>query len=84
MCVLLEGGEGSTDEDRPAGANQIYDIPYDAGTESDGGSTKTPVTRPELDPRPSVEYELPWEWKKEQIVRALSGSSGDSLSRHYS
>ncbi|XP_062301759.1 SH2 domain-containing adapter protein E-like [Osmerus eperlanus] len=81
MCVLLEGGEGSTDEDRPAGATQIYDIPYDAGTESDGGSTKTPVTRPELDPRPSVEYELPWEWKKEQIVRALSAQF-DSAERH--
>ncbi|KAM9416128.1 LOW QUALITY PROTEIN: SH2 domain-containing adapter protein E-like [Salvelinus alpinus] len=36
----------------------------------DEGSMKTPVTRPELDPRPPAE-KLPWEWKKEQIVKAL-------------
>ncbi|KAF7708217.1 hypothetical protein HF521_017274 [Silurus meridionalis] len=31
-----------------------------------------PQTRPKSDPRPPAEYELPWEWKKEQIVRVLS------------
>ncbi|KAJ3608802.1 hypothetical protein NHX12_023332 [Muraenolepis orangiensis] len=35
-------------------------------------SQKSPVTRPEQDPRPPTEYELPWEWKKEQIVKTLS------------
>ncbi|XP_028834528.1 SH2 domain-containing adapter protein E [Denticeps clupeoides] len=59
VCVVL-GGEG---EDR---ATQIYDVPYEEVLEG------IPLTRPESDPRPPAEYELPWEWKKEQIVRALS------------
>lgn len=67
MCVLPEGGEGAVEEARPQGGPQIYDVPYDAGIEGGGGGG-----RPELDPRPPVEYELPWEWKKEQIEKALS------------
>lgn len=70
MCVLMEAGEGTAEEGQPA-ALQIYDVPY----EGSGDSDKTAVTRPELDPRPSTEYELPWEWKKEHIVRTLSGTS---------
>ncbi|KAK6327254.1 SH2 domain-containing adapter protein E-like [Coregonus clupeaformis] len=70
MCVLLEGVEGEVDEGRPV-PPQIYDMTYEGGVEGDGGSGKTPVTRPELDPRPPAEYQLPWERKKEQIVKAL-------------
>lgn len=65
--MLVEAGEGTMEEGPPM---QIYDIPY----EGNGDSDKTAVTRPELDPRPSSEYELPWEWKKEHIVRTLSGT----------
>ncbi|XP_021427271.2 SH2 domain-containing adapter protein E [Oncorhynchus mykiss] len=70
MCVLLEGVEGEVEEGRPV-PPQIYDMTYEGGVEGDGGSVKTPVTRPELDPRLPAEYQLPWEWKKEQIVKAL-------------
>lgn len=61
MCVVLNGGEGS-------GPPQIYDVPYEEVLEG------IPLTRPESDSRPPAEYELPWEWKKEQIARALSGN----------
>lgn len=70
MCVLMEAGEGTAEEGPPV-PSQIYDVPY----EGSGDSDKMAVTRPELDPRPSTEYELPWEWKKEHIVRTLSGTS---------
>lgn len=62
VCVVLKGGEGEG-----SGSTQIYDVPYEEVLEG------IPLTRPESDPRPPAEYELPWEWKKEQIVRALSG-----------
>lgn len=62
VCVVLNGGEGEG-----SGSTQIYDVPYEEVLEG------IPLTRPESDPRPPAEYELPWEWKKEQIVRALSG-----------
>ena len=65
---LLEGGEETGEEGRPA-PPQIYDTP-----EGEGGGVRGQVTRPELDARPPAEYELPWEWKKEQIVKALSGT----------
>ncbi|XP_068108426.1 SH2 domain-containing adapter protein E [Hyperolius riggenbachi] len=57
---------------------QLYDTPYEPPeTEQDGEEKKTqrPAadgTRPENDERPAAEYEQPWEWKKEHIVRALS------------
>ncbi|KAL7875031.1 hypothetical protein SRHO_G00060010 [Serrasalmus rhombeus] len=65
------------------GENDGYMEPYDAQliiTEIRRRGSKDllkvlegiPLTRPESDPRPPAEYELPWEWKKEQIVRALS------------
>ncbi|XP_062291953.1 SH2 domain-containing adapter protein E-like [Scomber scombrus] len=68
-CLQMEGSEGTVavEEGQPA-TLQIYDIPY----EGSGDSEKTAVTRPELDTRPSTEYELPWEWKKEHIVKTLS------------
>uniref|UniRef100_A0A3Q3GPA3 SH2 domain-containing adapter protein E n=1 Tax=Labrus bergylta TaxID=56723 RepID=A0A3Q3GPA3_9LABR len=67
VCVLMEASEGTVEEGQPAPL-QIYDIPY----EGSGDGDRPGVTQPELDPRPSAEYELPWEWKKEQIVRTLS------------
>ncbi|XP_070703121.1 SH2 domain-containing adapter protein E-like [Pempheris klunzingeri] len=67
VCVLMEAGEGTVEESQPVSL-QIYDVPYEGNSDSD----KTAVTRPELDPRPSTEYELPWEWKKEHIVKTLS------------
>ena len=60
VCVVLKG-------DEEGGAPQIYDVPYEEVLEG------IPLTRPECDARPQAEYELPWEWRKEQIVRALSG-----------
>ncbi|XP_010900372.1 SH2 domain-containing adapter protein E [Esox lucius] len=71
MCVLLEGGEGEAEEGRHM-PPQIYNVPYEGGSEGEGGRPKTPVARPGLDPRPVAEYETLWEWKKEQIVKALS------------
>lgn len=63
VCVVLNGGESEG-----SGPPQIYDVPYEEVLEG------IPLTRPESDSRPPAEYELPWEWKKEQIVRALSGN----------
>uniref|UniRef100_A0A8C5QCA8 SH2 domain-containing adapter protein E n=1 Tax=Leptobrachium leishanense TaxID=445787 RepID=A0A8C5QCA8_9ANUR len=57
---------------------QLYDTPYEPPeTECNGeGQEKKPRVldgaRPENDERPAGEYEQPWEWKKEHIVRALS------------
>ncbi|XP_074079486.1 SH2 domain-containing adapter protein E [Macrotis lagotis] len=62
---------------------QLYDTPYEPG---EGGpkpdvqmgnvqerKMRSPDSRlPENDERPAAEYEQPWEWKKEQIVKALS------------
>lgn len=57
----------------------IYDTPYEGGLEGEREGVWIPVTRPESDGRPAGEYELPWEWRKEDIVRALSGRvAGDS------
>lgn len=74
MCVLLDRGqrEGKGEEGKPKPPN-IYDTPYEGGLEGDSGGVWIPVTRPESDVRPAGEYELPWEWRKEDIVRALSG-----------
>ncbi|XP_063802905.1 SH2 domain-containing adapter protein E [Pseudophryne corroboree] len=57
---------------------QLYDTPYEppkTDLEGEGQEKKQRVsdgTRPENDERPAEEYEQPWEWKKEHIVRALS------------
>ncbi|XP_026156405.1 SH2 domain-containing adapter protein E [Mastacembelus armatus] len=67
VCGLVDGSDGAVEEGQPAPL-QIYDVPY----EGSGDSDKMAATRPELDPRPSAEYELPWEWKKEHIVKTLS------------
>ncbi|XP_030596265.1 SH2 domain-containing adapter protein E [Archocentrus centrarchus] len=73
VCVVMEGSEGVMDEAHPAPL-QIYDIPF----EGSGDSEKMAITRPELDTRPSTEYELPWEWKKEHIVKTLSAQFDSS------
>ncbi|KAM4664788.1 SH2 domain-containing adapter protein E isoform 2-T3 [Discoglossus pictus] len=58
---------------------QLYDTPYEPPengevTEPQDRKQRPLVdgTRPENDERPAAEYEQPWEWKKEHIVRALS------------
>ncbi|XP_072250350.1 SH2 domain-containing adapter protein E [Leuresthes tenuis] len=73
VCVLLDRGqtEGKGEEGTPSPPN-IYDTPYEGGLEGDSEGVWIPVTRPESDVRPAGEYELPWEWRKEDIVRALS------------
>uniref|UniRef100_A0A3Q2EKE7 Src homology 2 domain containing E n=1 Tax=Cyprinodon variegatus TaxID=28743 RepID=A0A3Q2EKE7_CYPVA len=73
VCVLLDRGqkEGKGEDGMPSPPN-IYDTPYEGGLESDSEGVWIPVTRPESDVRPAGEYELPWEWRKEDIVRALS------------
>ncbi|XP_020497647.2 SH2 domain-containing adapter protein E [Labrus bergylta] len=73
VCVLLDRGQrdGKGEEKNPTPPN-IYDIPYEGGLEGDSEGVWIPVTRPESDVRPAGEYELPWEWRKEDIVRALS------------
>lgn len=74
MCVLLDRGQAQEkgEEGKSTTAN-IYDTPYEGGLEGDSEGVWIPVTRPESDIRPAGEYELPWEWRKEDIVRALSG-----------
>lgn len=74
VCVLLDRGqrEGKREEGNPLPLN-IYDTPYEGELDGDRDGVWIPVTRPESDVRPAGEYELPWEWRKEDIVRALSG-----------
>ncbi|XP_028254805.1 SH2 domain-containing adapter protein E-like [Parambassis ranga] len=74
VCVVMEGSEGMVEDSVQPALLQIYDIPYEGSTDAE----KAAVTRPELDPRPSAEYELPWEWKKEHIVRTLSAQFDSS------
>ncbi|NXY36487.1 SHE protein, partial [Pomatorhinus ruficollis] len=56
---------------------QLYDTPYEPREGVAGGTPERRVRAgdgrlPENDERPAGEYEQPWEWKKEQIVKALS------------
>ncbi|XP_008525147.2 SH2 domain-containing adapter protein E [Equus przewalskii] len=58
---------------------QLYDTPYEPaeGGPRAEGKSRPPESHshsrlPQDDERPAAEYEQPWEWKKEQIVRALS------------
>ncbi|MEQ2203030.1 hypothetical protein XENOCAPTIV_022972 [Xenoophorus captivus] len=74
VCVLLDRGQQEgKGEDGTSSPPNIYDTPYEGGLEGDSEGVWIPVTRPESDARPAGEYELPWEWRKEDIVRALSG-----------
>uniref|UniRef100_M4AK60 SH2 domain-containing adapter protein E n=2 Tax=Xiphophorus maculatus TaxID=8083 RepID=M4AK60_XIPMA len=60
--MSADGSEGPAEKGQPAA---IYDDPYE-------GSGDGERTKPELDQRPATEYELPWEWRKQHIVRTLS------------
>lgn len=73
VCVLLDRGQtqGKAEEGQSSSVN-IYDTPYEASLDGDSEGVWIPVSRPESDGRPAGEYELPWEWRKEDIVRALS------------
>ncbi|KAL2771651.1 SH2 domain-containing adapter protein E [Daubentonia madagascariensis] len=54
---------------------QLYDTPYEpaeGGPRAEGKARPPDSRLPEDDERPAAEYEQPWEWKKQQIVRALS------------
>ncbi|KAB0385841.1 hypothetical protein FD755_000797 [Muntiacus reevesi] len=62
---------------------QLYDTPYEPAAEAGPFVAEGPERKarlppdghgrlPQDDERPAAEYEQPWEWKKEQIVRALS------------
>lgn len=79
-----EGGAKLELAKRPGGKEvsgkgpQLYDTPYEPGEGVAGGTPERRVRAgdgrlPENDERPAGEYEQPWEWKKEQIVKALSG-----------
>ncbi|PWA15241.1 hypothetical protein CCH79_00008691 [Gambusia affinis] len=61
-CMSADGSDGPVEKGQPAA---IYDDPY-------AGSGDGERTKPELDQRPATEYELPWEWRKQHIVRTLS------------
>lgn len=58
---------------------QLYDTPYEPAADAGPGPERKarPADAhsrlPADDERPAAEYEQPWEWKKEQIVRVLSG-----------
>ncbi|NXJ85682.1 SHE protein, partial [Trogon melanurus] len=78
-----EGGGKPEPAKWPAGkeaagkAPQLYDTPYEPGEGVAGGAPERRARAgdgrlPENDERPAGEYEQPWEWKKEQIVKALS------------
>ncbi|KAM8826860.1 SH2 domain-containing adapter protein E [Synchiropus picturatus] len=77
VCVLLDRGQTDRKrEDIKQPVPNIYDTPYEEGPEGHTEGVWIPVTRPESDGRPAGEYELPWEWRKEDIVRALSVQFG--------
>ncbi|XP_071583454.1 SH2 domain-containing adapter protein E isoform X2 [Heliangelus exortis] len=78
-----EGGSKAEPAKRPGGKEvvgkgpQLYDTPYEPGEGVTGGPPERRARAgdgrlPENDERPAGEYEQPWEWKKEQIVKALS------------
>ncbi|XP_069584995.1 SH2 domain-containing adapter protein E [Ranitomeya imitator] len=83
--LLMEFGsqnDGKTEEKRQGSQEllvkppQLYDTPYEP-PESEFNVEEQKQRppdgqRPENDERPAEEYEQPWEWKKEHIVRALS------------
>ncbi|KAI4811216.1 hypothetical protein KUCAC02_014132 [Chaenocephalus aceratus] len=69
VCVLLDRGKG--EEGKPSPPNN-YDTPYEAGWRATVGECGSLSLGQSLTSRPAGEYELPWEWRKEDIVRALS------------
>ncbi|NXH10457.1 SHE protein, partial [Bucco capensis] len=76
-AILLLEGPGEPEPSKRQGGKevlgkgpQLYDTPYEPGEgrARPGGDARLPQD----DERPEGEYEQPWEWKKEQIVKALS------------
>ncbi|XP_003795381.1 SH2 domain-containing adapter protein E [Otolemur garnettii] len=62
-------------KDLPGRPLPLYDTPYEPadGAPRAEGRARPPEGRlPEDDERPAAEYERPWEWKKEQLARALA------------
>ncbi|XP_044304765.1 SH2 domain-containing adapter protein E [Varanus komodoensis] len=73
ILLLDEPGDPAAKGDaaakRPgAKSPQLYDTPYEPAE----AGPKSEARLPENDERPPAEYEQPWEWKKDQIVKALS------------
>uniref|UniRef100_UPI00398ED127 SH2 domain-containing adapter protein E-like n=1 Tax=Pristiophorus japonicus TaxID=55135 RepID=UPI00398ED127 len=69
----------------PLGKSLLYDSPYEpgemgakpeapgsSGLERAGNQRPMDSCLPENDERPAAEYEQPWEWKTEQIVKAFA------------
>ncbi|KAM4725737.1 SH2 domain-containing adapter protein E-like [Anableps anableps] len=63
VCVSTDGSEGPAEKGQPT-----YEDPY----RGSGDDERMMVAKPERDQRPATEYELPWEWRKQHIVRTLS------------
>lgn len=70
--------------------SQLYDNPYEERTryhhragppqKVEGGVIDSKESRlPQDDERPADEYDQPWEWKKDNISKALAGKFGDFL-----
>ncbi|CAG10838.1 unnamed protein product, partial [Tetraodon nigroviridis] len=76
VCVLTEVGEEPAEEGQPV-PPLTYDLPHEAS----GANDKAAVTRPDRDPRPPADYELPWEGRKERLVRALSAQFDGAADR---
>lgn len=75
------GAKGEPAGKRPgAKPLQLYDTPYESTEVGPQGDAQLP----ENDERPPAEYEQPWEWKKDQIVKALSGSRLQSVGKKES
>uniref|UniRef100_A0A6J0U143 SH2 domain-containing adapter protein E n=1 Tax=Pogona vitticeps TaxID=103695 RepID=A0A6J0U143_9SAUR len=71
VLLLDEPAEakGDSGAKRPsAKPPQLYDTPYEPTEAGPKPEARLPVN----DERPPAEYEQPWEWKKDQIVKALS------------
>lgn len=69
--------------------SQLYDNPYEERTryhhragppqKVEGGVIDSKESRlPQDDERPADEYDQPWEWKKDNISKALAGKLGIS------
>lgn len=57
------------------GSPQLYDSPYEEHEHYRSGfpDDERESRLPQDDERPADEYDQPWEWKKENISKALAG-----------
>lgn len=60
------------------GNHQLYDSPYEERGHPQALflEEEKESRLPQDDERPADEYDQPWEWKKENISKALAGKSG--------